>query len=306
MADPVSPPEVHAPNLPDDPKPKTPKMNELDVKNLQNLCKFEFHKHRLSHEKLKFYQFYAFDGPIALLTLATGILAFLAGSSITNDTNTTTNTGNVDANIDAETRQIFALVVGALAVLSVFMQKVSSIFNYGSRSDMHHAASMDLKHMIDELKLQTLALQVAKHSNAPDHEAVSIEAYQIRFQQILESNKSLIPLRISSAFDLCVEKLNMRLHHVSEETAADLMGAVITEVSTRITSTCLWPLGCTCILGIKSEKLVDDAIKKIIGDAGLKDGNNTQSINETYSHHTAPEDTIHAGDTILAGDTSIV
>ena len=150
----------------------------------------ERQEQRLAHLYYSKWHFWMLFLPAALLTLLSGILAFLS----VNDPWKCTPTGST-----------FAIIVGCLAVVATFLQALANHLAYGTSADMHKAAAIDLQEMSDALKFDVMQITLVDDSNM---QKGVVQKYRGLYEQVMKGTKSVVPLKISQAFDLIDARLD--------------------------------------------------------------------------------------------------
>ncbi len=201
-------------------------------------CQSKLSMHQLTHEHLSFRQYWIFTIPIAILTMISGIMAFLASSEM----------------FSANTNTIFSAIVGCLAAVGGFFQSLSGNCKYGERATMHLSASEDLKALCDDLELlQTEASQMSQDDRQKAEHIDTVVTIRSKYQQCIQGCKSEIPLRIDDAYKKIDSEMAMTWTRKAKddlETGEDginnvssvLMAAAYHEVATQITRSFQWPM----------------------------------------------------------------
>jgi len=201
-------------------------------------CQSKLSMHQLTHEHLSFRQYWIFTIPIAILTMISGIMAFLASSEM----------------FSANTNTILSATVGCLAAVGGFFQSLSGSCKYGERATMHLSASEDLKALCDNLELlQTEASQMSQDDRQKAEHIDTIATIRSKYQQCIQGCKSEIPLRIDDAYKKIDSEMAMTWTRKAKddlETGEDginnvghiLMEAAYHEVATQITCSFQWPM----------------------------------------------------------------
>jgi len=194
-------------------KTKGVKLDAVTAIKLEQEVNMNMVKHQLASKYLSARQFWFFTVPQALLTMLSGILAFLA----------TTDLLNATAKIVTNT------IVGSISGVVVFLQTMSGNCNYGTRAAMHGSTAIDLRDLRDDLVLlkqkleliesRTLTQKLTDASsqtsaaagtndtmggnedeNTDDQGGGNFNDIQTRFKQSLSGCKSTVPMPISEAF----------------------------------------------------------------------------------------------------------
>lgn len=258
------------------------KADDLDVadfNDLFNKCESERQMHRLAEKYYGWRNYYFFTLPLAFLTMAAGIMAFLSSSSVLTDTN----------------RQLFAIVVGGMSLLSIFWQTLAGKMKFDVKAEMHLAAAIDLKRVADDLDFQkvemearakkkkeekamgldfmrrrsasTIERETDAEKGAEEKEERNIEYYRAQYHQVMAGCKSVAPLCVSQAFAIMDTKLALKLTRKARETLEKDMGedaerimfaALCNEIYVGITSSRGWPL-----LVKNPSKVVDKALENL-------------------------------------------
>jgi hypothetical protein len=93
------------------------------------------------------------------------------------------------------------IVVGILAVISVFLQTLSSELNYQGKAETHEAVCLDLRRLLDQLDVDGLLIRGDEEEDK-DRDAEKEKQYEARTTQTLNGCKYVLPLRIATAFAL--------------------------------------------------------------------------------------------------------
>lgn len=164
--------------------------HDLMVNTLWIKVEAERQMQRLAAAHFGFWHFYFLFIPAASLTMASGILAFLSTSEA----------------VDAERRVALATVVGCLSLVAVFLQTINDQLKYGSRAEMHRSAVLDLKRITDELDF----MQIDRIGGSA-RKKVSVATYHGLFSQVQQGCKSMLPLRVSQAFNAIDTRIMIQL-----------------------------------------------------------------------------------------------
>jgi len=158
----------------------------------------ERQEQRLAHLYYFRWHFWMLFIPAALLTLVSGILAFLG------ETNRYQCTALGDT---------MGIVVGCFAVFATFLQALSNHLGYGTSADMHKAAAIDLQEISDGLKFDIMQTSLVDDSNK---QAGLVQNYRGLYEQVMKGTKSTVPLKISQAFDMIDARLDSIVEQVEK------------------------------------------------------------------------------------------
>ena len=166
--------------------------------------------------------------PPSALTMVIGILAFLATAE----------------GIEEDAHVQLSIVVGCLALVSVFLQALNDQLAYGARAGMHKSAVLDLKPITDKLKFKQID-RLRSASPATGMEECR-QIYKL-YSQVEKGCKSAIPLRVSQAFASIESRLmiefpsnrNVRLLGRIDE--GDVLHVALTELHCVIAAYWLFP-----------------------------------------------------------------
>ncbi len=172
-------------------------------------------QHSLAHEHFENLASISFSYPLILLSLVSGILAFLVSASDgenqtfeipgTNGTLFTPHYANCDDDVpmfSERQRQVMAIIVGAISFVQITFQKLGEYYNYGPRSEMHLEASNSLDRLLDKIEFEHKQTLEFDKKVMLEKRADNIARYQEVFEQCLLSCSSPLPLRIRQAFKL--------------------------------------------------------------------------------------------------------
>lgn len=160
------------------------------LKWIQLKIQVERQMQRLAAAYFGFWHFWFLFLPSAVLTMASGILAFLSTSDL----------------IGPDNRTLLASVVGCLALVATFLQSLNDTLKYGSRKEMHNSAVLDLKAIYDNLDF-TQIKQFGMPINDHDKNKKTIEDLCELYSQVQTGCKSAIPLRVLMYFNTIETRL---------------------------------------------------------------------------------------------------
>lgn len=207
-------------------------------------CESTLGKHRLAAIHLAYKQFWIFTIPMALLAMASGILAFLATANL----------------FDDRTNQLLNVYVGTFAFIVVFLQTPDQQLKFDTRADMHEAAAIELRDLRDELQNIIIRSGVMMRDRSgiaggDDEEEESLKQMcmdiQQKYGQCLKSCKSTVPMPINNAFDELDTRLDVSLTYSGHKKLCDRFGEnyhnklffqAYNNLNQQFTSTYLWPL----------------------------------------------------------------
>ena len=155
-------------------------------------------EHVLAAKYFSFRHFWFLFLPAALVTAFSAILSFLASSVV------------VEGHASAD---LFSLVVGALASVSVLIQAISEQLQFRSRAAMHESAALDLKGMVQDLEFQSIkAIEYGGSSKLLEgKKIIEVDVYQEKFQQVMQACKSHVPQAIEQCFNTLDDRLEESL-----------------------------------------------------------------------------------------------
>ena len=153
--------------------------------SLQIKVEVERQMHSLSMAHFAWWNFWSLFFPSAVLTMASGVLAFLSTSDVTEEGN----------------RTRLVTVVGCLALVATFLQTLNDLLKYGSRADMHNSAVLDLKGIYDSLDF----MQISRIGSTDHHANVAV--YHKIYSQVQQGCKSTIPLCVTQTYNTIETRL---------------------------------------------------------------------------------------------------
>ena len=196
--------------------------------SLQIKVEVERQMHSLSMAHFAWWNFWSLFFPSAVLTMASGVLAFLSTSDVTEEGN----------------RTRLVTVVGCLALVATFLQTLNDLLKYGSRADMHNSAVLDLKGIYDSLDF----MQISRIGSTDHHANVAV--YHKIYSQVQQGCKSTIPLCVTQTYNTIetrfanqppkCEKLKGKIHGPTDALQLTLM--VWNEVHCAIAAYWLFPI----------------------------------------------------------------
>jgi len=136
-----------------------------------------------------------------VLTTISGILAFVAGSALLDDSSPDTST-------------ILNITVGVISFVAVFIQTVSGRLNFDARGEMHGSTAYDLRVLYSEYSDLSMTLSNDKRlgiiptQRALEDVTKALENMRNRNRQCLEKCKSPVPDKISNAFHILDDELS--------------------------------------------------------------------------------------------------
>ncbi|GFH52890.1 hypothetical protein CTEN210_09366 [Chaetoceros tenuissimus] len=206
---------------------ETKKKKLRQIMKLYVMCDKHYRMHFLSSMYFKHKEMWTHTVPLTLITLASGILAFV-GSSRDDQCSSVT--------------KILTLIVGSLSIVSVAIQQMGKMFQYATRAKMHNNCAAGMKDLKQNIKFNLIdpentgtiqSIGAPKRdgstSNPEDNSTVGswlkndekinednrIEKYRELFMQCSSSCTSTIPIQIDAVYAL-----------VDARFAIDLQGAV--------------------------------------------------------------------------------
>jgi len=191
-------------------KKKGLKLCSESALGLEQQVQMNLIKHQLAWQFLSCRQFWLFTVPQAILTMLSGILAFVATSDL----------------LDEKIKVIMNTIVGSTSGIVVFLQTMSGVCAYGTRAAMHDSAAIDLRDLRDDLVLLKQKLcqidankkkemvcfnktgaTINDDDDDDDDDSINnegngdtFEEIQTRFRQCLSGCKSTVPMALSEAF----------------------------------------------------------------------------------------------------------
>jgi hypothetical protein len=240
------------------------------------MCESQRQMHRLAHQYFKMRHFWFGALPISVITMVSGIMAFLSTSQIT----------------AACQKEYLSLSVGVVAVLSSFVQSLAQEAQFGSRAEMHQNAALGMKKLADEIGFKQVDLCNDKKKavegkelqktdsdreegdeeqitdiNQSAIERSSVEKYYEVYQQCLNSCNSTVPVAISQSFHLAESRLALGLSREDRIVIRNelgylgrqkIMNSVYNELFCHISQSSCWPLGIP-----NPDEAVDTVLKKV-------------------------------------------
>jgi len=159
------------------------------VMSLQVKVEVERHMQSLAATYFAFWHFWFLFLPSAVLTMASGVLAFLSTSDL----------------IEEVDRTLLVAVVGCLALVATFLQALNDMLKYGSRKEMHRSAVLDLKAIYDALDF----MQISRIGSTENHG--NVKEFHRMYSQVQQGCKSAIPLRVVQTFSTIETRLLSQL-----------------------------------------------------------------------------------------------
>jgi hypothetical protein len=162
---------------------------------------FKLSQHKLASQCLFACQTWYIATPIAVLTTISGILAFVAGSALLDDSS-------------LDTSAILNITVGVMSFVAVFIQTVSGRLNFDARGEMHGSTAYDLRALYSEYSDLSMTLSNDKRlhiiptQRAVEDVAKALENMRNRKRQCLEKCKSIVPDKIFNAFHILDDELS--------------------------------------------------------------------------------------------------
>jgi len=172
--------------------------------------KSQLRQHCLARQYFDKRQFCFFDAITALLTMTAGIMAFVAGTDLLEEGHKT--------NLN--------LIVGSFSFVVVFMQTLSTRFKFDVQSEMHSSFAFDIKDMIVDLGFILGDIEEQVRTGRGDegkHKEwrVSIRKIRERYGRSLKKCRSMMPPKITSAFDLIQNDLDTEFRDVPKKFRTD-------------------------------------------------------------------------------------
>jgi len=201
-----------------------------------NLCESQRQMHRLSYDHLRFLDFWTNTFILTIITMVSGLMAFIASS-------------NLDLSINKE---VLSAIVGSFSVLSVAIQKFAKIANFGSRADMHGQVAIGMKRLCDEIEsdITENPNEVAgstDNSQSDEGAKKGIQTYREMYHMCLDSCNSTIPLKIQQAFSHADKRFSLNFlsgNQNNAETTMILYGVMCNELYCEFSRPSTW----LCIL----------------------------------------------------------
>ncbi len=203
---------------------------DTETEKLQQIwvfCESQRQMHKLAHEYFASRDFYFNFLPIVILTFVAGALSLFITTNI----------------VEEPGKTYLGIAVGLVSVLSVAVQSVAKESSYSARAELHRNAALGMKTLKDEIDFQlvdpgmevnpTLA-NAEIHTIDEDEETgadksdkkekeeeanveieekkeTTVETYRRISMQILDSCKSVVPIRIAQPFLLVDSRLTLEL-----------------------------------------------------------------------------------------------
>ena len=223
-----------------------------------NKCESERQMHRLAQEYYQFRENLFHFIPVTVLTMASGILAFMATSST----------------FESQTEN-FTLWVGILSIVSAAFQSFARNAKYAARGEMHRTAALEMKKLKDGVEFSQIdpehgLVKKGTHSSSvggeeseegidqsPSTMTQQVQAYRATFSQVLASCDSTIPSPVTQAFLLVDTRLTLQdCQDFKDKGTVSL--AVYNELFSEFSNTIMWPL-----IPLKPHYAVNRAIDKV-------------------------------------------
>ncbi len=247
---------------------------------IKQQCHFAFAKHRLASIHFASLYFWTFTLPAALISMANGILAFLATAGL----------------FSTRVNEWLNVIVGSLSFFIVFLQTISAQLDFDNRAKMHRNTATDLRDLREDLENSVNrsramiifgggdveSSQPPESNGNHDHanEDVNptgandeigkedvpsedkkgehkgsleniLDVIQKRYIQCLKGNKSTLPVAITDAFNVLDSRLNATMSRTGHKQLYELYGSeynnivyfhACDDLVLRFTSYRLWPL----------------------------------------------------------------
>jgi len=187
------------------PPPPPPKISVATNRllSLYNLCESQRQMHRLSYDHLRFLDFWTNTFVLTVITMISGLLAFLATSDLTTPT--------------PRSKEVLSAIVGSVSVLSVAIQKIAKIANFGSRADMHGQVAIGMKKLCDQIESDLTEdpdeigglVKTTQGDNEESTTKKTIQTYREMYHMCLDACNSTIPLKIQQAFSLVDKRFSL-------------------------------------------------------------------------------------------------
>jgi hypothetical protein len=213
------------------PPEQFPSKGQLSLNKLQIELDTNRQMHRLAGKYFACQHFWLLFLPSIAITMVSGILSFSS-----------------DNPSFASFESYFALSVGCLSVVSIFLQSMIKELDYGHRAKMHQNAGMDLKMMIESLRFDQLDL-------CGDHAKLEelIRSTKDKYIQVMASCKSVLPTEIGNAYEMAITRMALcfmppvKYNEDDEDNQSKvewlaLMKIVNSELFNSFSASLLWPL----------------------------------------------------------------
>lgn len=203
---------------------ETKKKKLRQIMKLYVMCDKHYRMHFLSSMYFKHREMWTHTVPLTLITLASGILAFV-GSSVDNHSSV------ADNQECSPVPQTLSIIVGSLSIVSVAIQQMGKMFQYATRAKMHNNCAAGMKDLKQNIKFNLIdpentgTMQSVGASNRDDsssnkqqvdntnlgswfkndekvNEDNRIEKYRELFMQCSSSCTSAIPIQIDAVYAL--------------------------------------------------------------------------------------------------------
>jgi hypothetical protein len=226
--------------------------------------------HRLAQEYYHFRDNVFHFLPLTLLTMVSGVFAFVGTSDF----------------FEPQTNKVFSLFVGICTIVSAAVQSCAKNAKYAARSEMHRTAALGMKNLRDDVEFSQIdperGLLTRDHSSynrqqtsdgeqqdpaaAPVFQSSptmtqKVQAYRATFTQVLASCDSTIPSPVLQAFSLVDTRLTIALQNKPniQSVERDVISlACFNELYSEFSNTLLWPL-----IPLRPHYAVNRAIHKV-------------------------------------------
>ena len=151
----------------------------LNTSEASELIRYTIHQkmilHTLAALHFKSRNFWFFIVPKNLLIATSGILAFFLPD--------------------------YTNVIGSIAILVTFLEGLNESRAYGTRGEMHEAASVDLRGIENDLYMLSTQNLYKERSKSEEENPETFESIRAKFEQSLSGCKSPVPFALISAFE---------------------------------------------------------------------------------------------------------
>jgi hypothetical protein len=192
------------------------------------------HMHRLGAVYFRLRYRWVLFLPSTVITAIASILSFLSESKA------------VGGSKSGKVSLWFSIAVGILAIVSVFLQTLSSELNYQGKAEMHEAVSLDLRRVLDSLDIEGVDGDLEAFKGDAVMQDLK-EKYEARSQQTLNGCKYVLPLEIVAAFALVSSRFSTsdayrRLARKKDTRWPTIFTIVYDEIFIAISKSCCFPL----------------------------------------------------------------
>eukprot|EP00934_Nitzschia_sp_Nitz4_P004853 Nitzschia sp. Nitz4//scaffold34_size148208//54081//55607//NITZ4_002975-RA/size148208-processed-gene-0.40-mRNA-1//-1//CDS//3329548780//4843//frame0 len=209
----------------------TQQVNAHPATMLRNLfigVEQERHMHKLAAQNLRAVHNWILFFPSILLTLLSGVGVFILEAEL---------------NISENAQVYCSIIVGVMAVVSVFWQALSKMLDLGTRGSLHSATASALKRLSEDILLTLSASETVP--------AEYVALVSEKFAQALDACPSTVPYKLEAAYTTVSDRMVLMLKppmgqpprkNVHKLDYMRLYATAYDELSTEIIHHWTWPL----------------------------------------------------------------